>query len=765
MAGGKFSKPRPHRDEERQIEQAFRQVTGQAPKPEPPVVHPSFDQEPDVPQQSPVSHNTILTEQAQIEETFRQVTQQPPKPPVRPTVAPEPAFDLLPDDMEAFFDEPQNQEPEDNPPDFLDKLLAFVNQLTAPGSKKQTAVLLGICAVSLLVIVVCIALFFGSAADPNDGLILDNVYLADIPVGGMTKAEAINAVKDAASQTYRNQDMVIDLSGTELKLTPRDTGAKLDVKAAVNAAYDYGRSGTQVERDQALALSRQQPFYIGLLPYLDLNEDYILDTLTAYAQDSGSTLTQPTYGLEGKEPELSAEKFNEQAPTQTLVIHLGTPGIGFDVNDVYEQVLDAYSLHKFLVSVENIESVKEPDTVDLQKIYDEYYIEPVDASVNLQTFEPVPGAYGYGFDLEKAQKLLEEAEYGDEIRIPMEYIAPDILDGNAFFRDVLGSHQTRHTSNENRNTNLRLACEAINGTVLDPGESFSFNQTVGQRTSAKGYKTAPADASAKGETTLGGGISQVSSTLYYAALLSELEITSRRPNTFAPNFIDFGFDAAVSWDLYDFTFRNNLGYPIRIDAQVSGGYVRISIMGSEERSHYVMLDYTITKTTDPKTETKEFAFKNPEGYKNGDIIQEGITGYTVKSYRVKYDSATNAQLSRDYIDTSEYKTVDKIIVKLLPEETTAPTEAPTTVPPTTTAPPTTVPPTTAPPTTVPPTTVPPTTVPPTTVPPTTEAPAPAETQVPTETQAPVQPQTPAENEPPVTPAVDTAPTETQTDTV
>lgn len=726
MAGGKFSKPRPHRDEERQIEQAFRQITGQEPPPEDPILKEPVTPSPEAPTPVPVSQDTILAEQAQMDEAFRQVTGQPTKQPLQTPVSPKQDFDLLPNDLEAFFDEPQPVEPEQNQPDFLDKLLSFVNQLTAPGSKKQTAVLLGICGISLLVIVVCIALFFGSAADPNDGRILDNVYLADIPVGGMTKAEAISALKEATSQTYGNQDMVIDLSGTELRLTPKDTKIKLDTKAAVNAAYDYGRSGTQAEKEQILALSRTQPYYIGLLPYLDLEEDYILDTLTAYAQDSGSTLTQPSYGLEGKEPALSAEKFDEKAPTQTLVIHLGTPGIGFDVNDVYEQVLDAYSLHTFLVTVENVESVKEPDALDLQKIYEEYYIEPVDASVNLQTFQPIPGSYGYGFDLEKAQKLLEEAKYGDVLRIPMEYIAPDVLDGDSFFRDVLGDYQTRHTGNENRNTNLRLACEAINGTVLDPGETFSFNQTVGQRTSARGYKSAPADASATGETTLGGGISQVSSTLYYAALLSELDVTSRRPNTFAPSFIDFGFDAAVSWDLYDFTFRNNLGYPIRIDAQLSGGYVRIKIWGTEERSHYVMLNYDLTKTTEPKTEKKEFPFKNVEGYKDGDIIQEGITGYTVKTYKVKYDSATNSQLSRDYIATTEYKAADKIIAKVLPEETTAPTEAPTTVPPTTTAPPTTVPPTTAAPTEAP-TTVP--TTPPETVPttqPSTEAAAPSE---------------------------------------
>ena len=710
MAGGKFSKPRPHRDEERQIEQTFRQVTGQAPMPEQPVI--PKPAAPEMPKQSPVSQNTIVIEQAQMDETFRQVTgrQRPrPQPPVQP------AFELHSDEMDISLEMPEPEEP-DSQPDFIDKIMNFVNQFSAPGSKKQTAVLLGICAVSLLVIVVCISLFFAGSVDPNDGNILDNVYLADIPVGGMTKSEAISALKEATSHTYGSQDMVIDLSGHEIRLTPRDTGVKLDVKAAVNAAYDYGRTGTQAEREQAL--SGQQPYYIGLLPYLELKEDYILDTLRAYNEDSGSTLTQPTYGLEGREPELSADKFNKEIPAQTLVIHLGTPGVGFDVQDVYTQVLDAYSLHTFLVTVENVQSVKEPDDVDLQKIYDEYYVAPVDASVNMQNFETIPGRYGYGFDLEEAQKLLDKAQYGDELRIPMEFLSPDVLDSNSFYKDVLGNHQTRHTSNENRNINLRLACEAINGTVLDPGETFSFNSTVGQRTGDRGYRTAPADSSTTGGSTLGGGISQVSSTLYYAVLLSDLEVLARQPNQFAPGFIDYGLDANVSWGLYDFSFRNNLGYPIRIQAEVSGGYVRISILGTEERNHYVLMDYTITKTKDFKTEKKDFPFNNEEEYKNGDVVREGITGYTIKTYKLRYDLQTSELLSRDYVATTEYESVNRIVANVLPEETVPPT----TVPPTTTAPPTTEPPTSAP-TTAP--TDPPASDP--TDPP-TEAPAPTETQ-------------------------------------
>ena len=653
MAQGKFSQPRPHRDEERQIEQAFRQVTGREPVPKP---------------QSP-----LYSEEEQIEQAIRQVKEQhsAPKAPKHVSANPKPEeFDLIPEDVDSFFQNeelPVEEEPYDSEPDFVDKLMVLFNKAVDYCKKNQKVVMLGACAGALVLIVAFIAIFFAGGSDPYDSKILDNVLIADIDVGGMTKTEAINAVKQATNQTYGSQDMVIDLSGTELRLSPKDTGVELDVKAAVNAAYDYGRTGTQSERDEAYKASRTEPHIIAVLPYLELNNDYIKEFLTSYAEDSGSTLTQPTYGLEGEEPELSADKFDENAPTQTLVITMGTPGVGFDVEDVYNQVLDAYSLHVFLVTVEDVESVKEPDPVDLEAIYEEFYIEPVNASVNLQNFKTESGSYGYGFDLKAAQKLIDNAEYGEEIRIPMEYIAPDILDDDSFFRDTLGEYQTRHTSNSSRNTNLQLACEAINDVVLNPGETLSFSSKL---SSVRGFKSAPEDTGR--EDTAQGGVSQVSSTLYYAVLMSDLDIVSRANHGYVPSFIEYGLDATASLQI-----RNSTGFPIRIEAEISGGYVNVAIVGTEERDYYVMLTSSISSATEPKTEYKDFKYDNKEGYEDGDVIEEGTTGYQVKSYKIKYDRTTNKELSRDFLANSQYPTVNRIVARVeKPVETTVPTEAP-----------------------------------------------------------------------------------------
>lgn len=657
MAQGKFSNPRPHREEDRQIEQAFRQVTGQEPaskrasytsQPE----EESFDLIPEVRDQTadpfqetmPHSPDTFQNTQAHTAGLFQKAE-------------------------EPVFEEPQ----EKNQMSFMDTLAGFGNKAIAFCADNKKLVLAFSCALALVLIVGITAIFFFGTSDPYDGRILDNVYLAGIHVGGMTKSEAINAVNRTVNDY--GQDMVVDLAGTTLRLSASKVGAKLDVKAAVNAAYDYGRTGTKAEQETARQTSATGSHIIGLLPYLELNEMYIREVLESYAGDSGSTLTQANYGLEGKRPELTADKFDKNAPCQTLVITMGTPGIGFDVEDVYNRILDAYSLHVFLVTVEEIERAAEPDPVDLEAIYEEFYIAPVDATVDLRTYEIIPGSYGYGFDLEAAQKLIENAEYGEEVRIPMEYIEPDMLDDDSFFQDVLGQCQTPHTGNENRNTNLKLACQALNGLVLNPGEVFSFNDALGQRTSAKGYKPAPAYSGDVLVDTVGGGICQVSSTLYCATLLADLQTVSRINHGFPVSYIDYGLDATVSWGSPDFQFKNSTSFPIKIEAEVSGGYVKIRILGTEQRSYYVKMESTIVSTIEPETEYAYFSYNNSEGYRDGEVIQQGTTGYSVKTYKCKYDTQTNALISREFEANSQYKSVNMVVAKVEPEETTAPTEA------------------------------------------------------------------------------------------
>lgn len=675
MAQGKFSHPRPHREEDRQIERAFRQVTGQEPVSPPP--DPLF-REPDSQAFDLTSGERDPFAQNAPEQADLFGTASPPET--------DPFHGDFPEDPEPFH----RDLPEDSKGSFSDSVMAFCGKALDFCDKNRKIVLLCVCALALVLIIGITAAFLISTADPYDGKILNNVFIANVNVGGLTKKEAISAVQNSAAQTYAKEDMVIDLAGTSLRLTASEVNATLNVKNAVNAAYDYGRTGSQAERDNAYLNSLTGSYSIDLTDYLQVDKRYIRDTLSAFSKDGGSTLTQASYGLEGEQPELAADEFDENAPCQTLVITMGTPGIGFDPDAVYQQVLEAYGLFVFQITVDQVDPVKAPDPVDLDAIYKEFYIAPVDASVDMKTYQVIPGSYGYGFDLEAARILVAQADFGEEVRIPMEYIQPEILEEDAvLFQDVLGEYQTSCTNNENRNTNLRLACQALNGLVLKPGETFSFNDTLGQRTAAKGYKPAPAYSGSDLVDTVGGGVCQVSSTLYYCTLLADLATVSRVNHGFPASYIDMGMDAAVSWSSPDFKFKNSSDFPIKLEAEVSGGYVKIRILGTDRRDYYIKLDYEITQTYEPETEYTYFEYDNAEGYQDGDVIQKGITGYSVKTYKLKYDKLTNRLISREYEASSRYNSQNKIVARVEPEPTEPPTEstAPETTPPETTAPP------------------------------------------------------------------------------
>ncbi len=604
------------------------------------------------------------------------------------------------------------------------------NNPSRPASRgrKKKVVLVCLCSVAVFALLAAIGcLWFFYSGGPDDGLILNNITVAGINLGGMTPEQARQVLHQATDTTYTQQNMAVQMPDTTLLLHPAKTGAKLNVDAVVEAAYSLGRTGTRAEKkaDQARVLSGSYP--IALLPYLTLNTDYIRTTLEDYGAKFNSTYSPSSVTLEGEAPVLNAgdEGFDADAPCQKLVVAVGSPGRHVDIESAYNAVLDAYSFNRFEVTVEMDQAEKLPDAIDLASLYQEYHSDPVDAAMDRETYEVAPETYGYGFDLEQAQLQLEQAQYGDTLEIPFAYTKPQVLGEELkalLFRDVLASYETEHTRNEKRNTNLRLACEAINGLVLDPGEIFDYNTALGKRTAEKGYQEADAYSGGQTVKTLGGGICQVSSTLYYCTLIADLEIVERSPHSFVSSYMPMGMDATVSWGGPEFSFKNSTNYPIRIEAEVADGHVKVKLIGTDEKDYYVKMEYEVIGAQSPTTVYEEYtaAEAASKGYKDGQVITTAYKGYTVQTYKLKYDKETDELISREEDRLSKYKKRDKVVVKIV--SSTAPTTPPSTTPPD--APPATNPP--APPATNPP--APPATNPP--APPATNPPAPPATNPP-----------------------------------
>ena len=589
-------------------------------------------------------------------------------------------------------------------------------------ARYRKVMLVCLCSLILLTLIgTIVGIVYLKTSDPYDNKILNNVSVAGINLGGMTKEEAYATIELEYGDLYSETDMVVTISDTVLTFSPRDTGADLDVDAVVKDAYNYGRTGTKAEKEAAYQSSLVSVHTIGLLPYLNLNDGFIRSVLEEYASGFESVFTESSYQVEGDMPKLNFEDFDANAPTQILRITLGTPGMGVDVDSLFNEIMDAYSMRIFAIQREEATPDAVPEMPDLQAIYDSLYVAPVNADINKTTFEPIPGDYGYDFDLEAAEALLAEAAYGETFEISMRYLEPDIMDDEVLFRDVLGSCQTKHTNDEDRNTNLKIACAAINDTILMPGETFSFNDHLGERTEEKGYKPAGTYAGTKLIDSIGGGICQCSSTLYYCTLLADLEIVDRINHGLPVTYMEYGMDATVSWGGPDFQFRNNSNFPIKLKAEVSDGYVKMQILGTDEKDYYVKMEYEFTGWEYHETVYEEH--DKDSGYYDGQVLQGGSDGIYVKTYKCKYNKDTNELISRDFEARSHYKRVDKVVVRIVDSSAgTQPTQpAPTEPAPTEPAP--TQPAPTEPAPTEPAPTQPPETTPP---PEPTQPPAPAE---------------------------------------
>lgn len=221
-------------------------------------------------------------------------------------------------------------------------------------------------------------------------------------------------------------------------------------------------------------------------------------------------------------------------------------------------------------------------------------------------------------------------------------------------KDVLGSYTTSYsTSGANRSANVENGCRLINGTLLYPGDEFSTYETVSPFSQANGYYMAGSYLNGKVVDSLGGGICQVSTTLYNAVLLSELEVTERYNHSMIVNYVDPSADAAIAESSgKDFKFVNNLDYPIYIEGHTQGKQITFTIYGVETRPRNRTVEYVseILETISPTTE----AIYPDAGYPVGYISISGAhTGYKARLWKVVKEDGV--EVSREVVNSSSYK--------------------------------------------------------------------------------------------------------------
>jgi len=483
----------------------------------------------------------------------------------------------------------------------------------------------------------------------------EDLTVAGVDVGGMHFFDAYSALNEAQESISEN-NLKITVEGQELNLKPEDFNIRL-------------RKGSVLFS----ALFKSDAADIDTADYFSYNEKALGAILQEYAEQFDSKIAETVYDVRGERPDLTGETVTGEG--QTLVVIKGKPDSLLDTAMLTRAIISCYNNRQ--TQLDFPLTITPPTEPDWEALSEELCEKPIDAQMDMETFEVSNHTYGYAFDVEEAKQAYAAAAYGEEFSVPFAPVKPVLHDElkALLFRDVLGSYTARSSSQYGRDTNLRLSCQAINGKVLYPGQTISYNGTLGKRTPEKGYMQAASYLGSETVQSYGGGICQTSSSLYYAALIADLDIVERYNHGFVSSYMPLGMDATVDWSGPDLKIRNNTEYPIRIEAYSSGGTVTVRLIGTDTKDYYVKMTYEVLSVTNYQTKEVEMEADNKKGYKDGEVIVTPYTGYKVRTYKLKYDKATNELISSKAEATSTYSKRDKEVCKIkvtAPPETTPP---------------------------------------------------------------------------------------------
>ena len=479
-----------------------------------------------------------------------------------------------------------------------------------PKKRMKKAVLITVIVACFMLLVFCGLGLWGwiiSAGEYN----FPNVELDGISVGGLTKAETLQRLEEKGWDERVAGEMTVTIPGEQsFELGYVSAGVRLSAEKAADAAYDYGRSANVFNNLFTYLKCHILPAQVDLSAQ-PINEEYIRANI-----ERGIALMNRATAKTGHSVDMEKS---------VLTMVKGAGAIKLDEEALYNAIVQALWEGRESLSGEDYAlPIERPD---FDKLYKELAVEPVDAYFDEQ-FNIVPEVIGCSFDVEAAKKLWDVAKMGDTITIPLNITKPENNSESLramLYRDKLGGQTTYYTwSSANRIGNIRLAAEKINGLVLLPGETFSFNGTVGQRTEEAGFRLAGAYNDGQVVEAIGGGICQVSSTLYCAQMFAQLKTTNRVNHYFKVDYLDYGLDATVSWKNPDYKFTNSREYPVKIVAFLDeeNSALTVEIWGTDLDGSYVQIRHTSAPVYDEKwTDT--------------------LIGYTVRAYRDVYDANGN----------------------------------------------------------------------------------------------------------------------------
>lgn len=460
-------------------------------------------------------------------------------------------------------------------------------------------------------------------------------------VAGLTQEELLGKLSEMfdLSHVY---DIKIQVEDAEETVSTLALAPTPDLDAMLESVMSYGRTKKGLSRIGEIKKLKKEPVNV---PYiLTFDEDVLQDVL----DDISDKLN------------ISASENKIEVGQDAVYITRGVAGRGLIYEEVKLAISECILNDDEIVKLSLTEIDPEEITIDLLKRHT--YENPQDSTYTIQDHKLLftESHPGVKFKDKAVKRAIKEASGRSQFKVPATITQPKATIESLrqeLLGDVLGTFSSDFsTSSNDRAHNIKLACSKIDGYVLAPGEEFSYNDVVGDRTLEAGYKMANVYVGSEIQPGIGGGICQVSSTMFSAVVFADLEITERLNHSLPVSYVPMGQDATVSYGSIDFKFKNTYDTPIEISAICEGRKNIITIRGKKKNDNRTIeMISEKTGTIEPKVVQKRDSTL-PEGTTK--VEEKGSSGSTYVTYKIVKENGK--EVSREVLCKSTYKAKDRV---------------------------------------------------------------------------------------------------------
>ena len=470
--------------------------------------------------------------------------------------------------------------------------------------------------------------------------VYDGVYINSVDVSGLTHDELKAKITELFDKRM-SKTVTLKIDSAEYSFDTLALSPAIDIEKMADIAFSYGRSNKLLLRFGEISNLKKETVNIPfLLTFNDSELQKIIDNAVAPLN-------------------VTAVPNKIDYSDNALVVTRGKAGNGVLFSEI-KTAIENCILNDTDVANADFKHI-EPEEITYDYILRYTSAQPIEADYRIENHrikftESQPGVTFSESDLEKAIK----DSSGNTIIIPAKIKQPEVTSEqlrSTILAHELGKFSSDYSSSSNdRAYNIKLACEKINGYVLAPGDEFSYNDVVGPRTVERGFRVANVYVGNTVQPGIGGGICQVSSTMYNAVVFADLEVTARRNHTLPVSYVPMGRDATVSYGSTDFKFKNTTSNPVQIVAVAEKGINTVTIIGTDENpDRKIKIETQNTGTSSPKVIIE----KDPE-LLEGEIKIEspGTNGSSYVSYKVVYENGV--EISRELLAKSRYAGKDRV---------------------------------------------------------------------------------------------------------